>query len=186
MPVCACTSRPGQGAGQPHPGRGRSVAELSAPARTRRCPGCRRSVRGGRLGTDSGADAAIRRRWSDGPVGAPVADRREPGRAGRLQAPHPGDDRRAGNGVAVTAAGPLAGIRILEVGTMLAGPYATMLLADLGAEVTKIEPRGGEISRGVSDSYFASLNRNKASICLDLNSNARSEEHTSELQSHVK
>lgn len=66
--------------------------------------------------------------------------------------------------------GPLDGIRILEVGTMLAGPYATMLLADLGAEVTKIEPVGGEISRGVSDSYFASLNRNKSSICLDLNS----------------
>jgi CoA:oxalate CoA-transferase len=65
---------------------------------------------------------------------------------------------------------PLAGIRILEVGTMLAGPYATMLLADLGAEVTKVEPPGGEISRQVSDSYFASLNRNKASICLDLNS----------------
>ncbi|WP_369828495.1 CoA transferase, partial [Mycobacterium sp. E735] len=53
---------------------------------------------------------------------------------------------------------------------MLAGPYATMLLADLGAEVTKIEPRGGEISRGVGPSYFASLNRNKSSICLDLNS----------------
>ncbi|GFG74487.1 CaiB/BaiF CoA transferase family protein [Mycobacterium botniense] len=65
---------------------------------------------------------------------------------------------------------PLAGIRILEVGTMLAGPYATMLLADLGAEVVKIEPPGGEISRRVSDSYFASLNRNKGSICLDLNS----------------
>ena len=44
---------------------------------------------------------------------------------------------------------------------MLAGPYATMLLADLGAEVIKIEPPGGEISRQVSDSYFASLNRNK-------------------------
>jgi crotonobetainyl-CoA:carnitine CoA-transferase CaiB-like acyl-CoA transferase len=55
---------------------------------------------------------------------------------------------------------------------MLAGPYATMLLADLGADVTKIEPAGGEISRGVSDSYFASLNRNKSSICLDLNSEA--------------
>ncbi|MGH3968729.1 MAG: CoA transferase, partial [Mycobacterium sp.] len=67
---------------------------------------------------------------------------------------------------------PLAGIRILEVGTMLAGPYATMLLADLGAEVTKIEPPGGEISRPVSDSYFASLNRNKASVVLDLNSAA--------------
>jgi crotonobetainyl-CoA:carnitine CoA-transferase CaiB-like acyl-CoA transferase len=71
--------------------------------------------------------------------------------------------------------GPLAGTRILEVGTMLAGPYATMLLADLGAEVIKIEPRGGEISRGVGPSYFASLNRNKSSICLDLNSAAGQE-----------
>jgi CoA:oxalate CoA-transferase len=66
--------------------------------------------------------------------------------------------------------GPLAGIRILEVGVMLAGPYATMLLADLGAEVIKIEPPGGEISRQVSDSYFASLNRNKQSVVLDLRS----------------
>ncbi len=64
--------------------------------------------------------------------------------------------------------GPLAGIRILEVGTMLAGPYATMLLADLGAQVTKLEPPGGDISRQVGDSYFASLNRGKRSICLDL------------------
>lgn len=55
---------------------------------------------------------------------------------------------------------------------MLAGPYATMLLADLGAEVIKIEPPGGEISRQVGDSYFASLNRNKTSICLDLTSEA--------------
>jgi crotonobetainyl-CoA:carnitine CoA-transferase CaiB-like acyl-CoA transferase len=68
--------------------------------------------------------------------------------------------------------GPLAGIRILEVGTMLAGPYSTMLLADLGAEVTKLEPPGGEISRQVGMSYFASLNRNKRSVCLDLNSGA--------------
>ena len=55
---------------------------------------------------------------------------------------------------------------------MLAGPYATMMLADLGAEVIKIEPPGGEISRQVGMSYFASLNRNKRSICLDLNSEA--------------
>ncbi|OAN38546.1 CaiB/BaiF CoA transferase family protein [Mycolicibacterium iranicum] len=68
------------------------------------------------------------------------------------------------------SAGPLAGIRILEVGVMLAGPYATMMLADLGAEVIKIEPPGGEISRQVSDSYFASLNRNKQSVVLDLRS----------------
>ncbi|ORA36437.1 CaiB/BaiF CoA transferase family protein [Mycobacterium aquaticum] len=63
---------------------------------------------------------------------------------------------------------PLAGVRIIEVGVMLAGPYATMMLADLGAEVIKVEPPGGEISRQVSDSYFASLNRGKRSICLDL------------------
>lgn len=68
--------------------------------------------------------------------------------------------------------GPLAGIRVLEVGHMLAGPYATMMLADLGAEVTKIEPRGGDVSRQVGDSYFASLNRGKRSVCLDLASAA--------------
>lgn len=73
-------------------------------------------------------------------------------------------------GTAVNSPGPLAGIRILEVGVMLAGPYATMMLADLGAEVIKIEPPGGEISRQVSESYFASLNRNKQSVCLDLRS----------------
>ena len=53
---------------------------------------------------------------------------------------------------------------------MLAGPYATMMLADLGAEVIKIEPLGGDISRQVGDSYFASLNRGKRSICVDLTS----------------
>src|SRR5260370_9500489 len=63
---------------------------------------------------------------------------------------------------------PLAGIKILEVGHVLAGPYATMLLADLGAEVTKLEPPGGDISRQVSDSYFASVNRGKRSILIDL------------------
>jgi len=65
-------------------------------------------------------------------------------------------------------AGPLAGYRILEVGTMLAGPYATMMLADLGAEVIKLEPPGGDISRQVGDSYFASINRGKVSVCLEL------------------
>ena len=65
-------------------------------------------------------------------------------------------------------AGPLAGFRIIEVGTMLAGPYATLMLADLGAEVIKVEPPRGDISRQVGDSYFASLNRGKRSMRLDL------------------
>jgi crotonobetainyl-CoA:carnitine CoA-transferase CaiB-like acyl-CoA transferase len=71
--------------------------------------------------------------------------------------------------------GPLAGIRILEIGHMLAGPYCGMLLADLGADLIKIEPRDGDIARRISphsigphNAYFASLNRNKSSVVLDL------------------
>lgn len=83
-------------------------------------------------------------------------------------------------------AGPLAGIRILEVGHMLAGPYATMVLADLGAEVTKIEPIGGDVSRQVGDAYFSSLNRGKRSICLDLTTSAgQSRLHELAGQSHA-
>ncbi len=75
--------------------------------------------------------------------------------------------------------GPLAGLRILEVGHMLAGPYCGMLLADLGAEVVKIEPPAGDIGRTVSphaigphNAYFASLNRSKQSVTLDLGTDA--------------
>jgi len=71
--------------------------------------------------------------------------------------------------------GPLAGITVLEVGHMLAGPYCGMLLADLGADVIKIEPPEGDIARRVSphqvaghNAYFASLNRSKKSVVLDL------------------
>jgi CoA:oxalate CoA-transferase len=71
--------------------------------------------------------------------------------------------------------GPLSGVTVLEVGHMLAGPYCGMLLADLGAEVIKIEPPEGDIGRRVSphevaghNAYFASLNRSKKSVVLDL------------------
>jgi crotonobetainyl-CoA:carnitine CoA-transferase CaiB-like acyl-CoA transferase len=74
--------------------------------------------------------------------------------------------------VSEPCSGPLSGIRVLEVGTLISGPFAGRLLVDMGAEVIKIEPPGGEISRQVSDSYFASLNRNKQSVCLDLRSEA--------------
>ena len=72
---------------------------------------------------------------------------------------------------------PLAGIRIIEVGHMLAGPYCGLMLADLGAEVIKIEAPEGDIGRTVSphfvgpyNAYFASLNRGKKSVVLDLSS----------------
>lgn len=74
-----------------------------------------------------------------------------------------------------SARGPLAGLKILEIAHMLAGPYCGMLLADLGAEVIKIETGAGDIARSVGDLhvgehniYFTSLNRNKKSVALDL------------------
>ena len=73
-----------------------------------------------------------------------------------------------------SASGPLAGIRVLEVGHILAGPFGGMLLADLGADVIKIEPIAGDLSRQVGSRsvdehnvYFASLNRNKRSVHID-------------------
>lgn len=70
---------------------------------------------------------------------------------------------------------PLAGIRVIEIGHMLAGPYCALMLADMGAEVIKIEAPEGDIGRAVSphfvgphNAYFASLNRNKKSVVLDL------------------
>ena len=75
--------------------------------------------------------------------------------------------------------GALSDIRILDLTQMLAGPYGTMMLADHGAEVVKIEPIDGDMTRSVGpyradDSekvlggYFQSVNRNKLSVCLDL------------------
>jgi len=70
--------------------------------------------------------------------------------------------------------GPLAGIRVLDVATMLAGPYAATLLGDLGADVVKVEPRQGDDSRNLGPrrdgerAAFLSLNRSKRSMVLDL------------------
>ena len=73
--------------------------------------------------------------------------------------------------------GPLTGVRVLELGTLIAGPFCGKTLADFGAEVIKLEPKGeGDISRawspplpGGERSYFVSLHRNKKGIAIDLN-----------------
>ena len=77
---------------------------------------------------------------------------------------------------------PLQGIKVIDLTHMLAGPYAGMVIADLGAEVVKVEPLSpGEMTRGLLQSdpnysfkgfgaYFLTLNRNKKSVSLDLKS----------------
>src|SRR6476619_3334193 len=93
------------------------------------------------------------------------------------------------------ATGPLAGLRVIDVSTVLAGPYCTMLLGDLGAEVIKVEPPEGDVTRGWGPpwigggagdgsagdggsvgatahprtaAYYLTVNRNKRSLRLDL------------------
>lgn len=72
---------------------------------------------------------------------------------------------------------PLSGVRVLDFSRVLSGPFCTMLLADMGAEVVKVEPPVGDETRGWGppfqngeSAYFMSINRNKRSIVLDLSS----------------
>jgi glutaryl-CoA transferase len=80
-------------------------------------------------------------------------------------------------------AGPLSGLRVVDCSTVLAGPYATMLLGDLGADVVKVEPPDGDATRGWGPpwvgegadrtaAYYLAVNRNKRSIRLDLRQDA--------------
>ena len=73
------------------------------------------------------------------------------------------------------ASGPLAGVRVVDLTAMVMGPYCTQIMADMGADVIKVEnPGGGDsmrawppLNEGFSEN-FASLNRNKRSVTLDL------------------
>ncbi|MEX2520052.1 MAG: CoA transferase [Paracoccaceae bacterium] len=65
---------------------------------------------------------------------------------------------------------PLAGVRIADFSLLLPGPVATLILADLGAEVIKVEPQAGDPARGMKSAMFAGANRNKSSLALDLKS----------------
>ena len=69
---------------------------------------------------------------------------------------------------------PLAGLKVLDLTTFLSGPYCTQILADLGAEVTKVESPQGDLARhipphfvGDDSVYFLSVNRNKKSVVID-------------------
>jgi crotonobetainyl-CoA:carnitine CoA-transferase CaiB-like acyl-CoA transferase len=78
---------------------------------------------------------------------------------------------------------PLDGVRVIDFSRVLAGPFATMLLADLGADVVKVEPPAGDETRSWGppwwgdpadrmSAYFVSVNRNKRSVVLDLRADA--------------
>lgn len=76
-------------------------------------------------------------------------------------------------------AGPLSGLRVVDLTQALAGPYATQILGDLGAEVIKVETPEGDITRrlpphfiGKESAYYLSVNRNKHSIAIDLKAEA--------------
>ena len=62
---------------------------------------------------------------------------------------------------------PLKDIRVLEITNLIAGPIAGRLLADLGADVIKVEPHAGDISRPLGRTYFFNVNVNKRSLCLN-------------------
>src|SRR5580704_7977905 len=74
-------------------------------------------------------------------------------------------------GVSTNGALPLAGIRVLEFCHAIMGPSAGLILADLGADVIKVEPVGGDTTRrlpGFAAGFFGTFNRNKRSLALDL------------------
>ncbi|MBT3371567.1 MAG: CoA transferase [Rhodospirillaceae bacterium] len=112
-----------------------------------------------------------------GPVvqmGVPLVFSETPG---QMKGPRAGTENDAGMALdAIDASSPaqgapdplpLDGIRILEITNLIAGPTGGRLLADLGADVIKFEPLGGDLSRPIGRTYFYNLNFNKRSVSVN-------------------
>src|SRR5258707_13288660 len=75
--------------------------------------------------------------------------------------------------------GPMAGVRVIDLTAMVMGPYCTQIMADMGADVVKVEPPQGDNTRYISvgpapgmSGVFVNVNRGKGSIVLDLQTDA--------------
>lgn len=142
-----------QGLSDPQVLHNRMVAELDDPA----------------VGPVTQMGVPVRFSATPGRIKGPRAAKAVPAESLQLTSPATSPDATssASSASSGTDAPPLAGVRILEITNLIAGPTAGRILADLGADVIKLEPPEGDMSRPIGRTYFYSVNFNKRSISVD-------------------